>query len=246
MKKMIFALVALVFAVVFTSCDKNDDFKVCTISVTNVSEHVIGGKCIYAPSEKLLGYNMFLAYTNNVTEDMREIMLNAYEEMGAQTENTSFLYDKLSSNQKYYLLAVTYKQDGEKAAIHSIEFVQQATMANNASNVTVENATDKDAEFFVSVSNKEYEEEEFSVYTDADNKNIYSATVKFTVMDPEEIIEEGANCLDGKAMHCKFAWNDITVDGSKSATFYGMTDDKSGKYKADITVYHRTSESLRQ
>lgn len=243
---MIFALVALVFAVVFTSCEKNDDFKVCTISVTNVSEHVIGGKCVYAPSEKLLGYNMFLAYTNNVTEQMREIMINAYEEKGAQTDNTSFLYDKLSSNQKYYLLAVTYKQDGEKVGIHSIEFVQQATMANNASNVTIGNASDKDAEFFVTVLDESYNEEEFPVYKDADDKNFYSATVEFIVMNPEEVIDETeTNCFDGKALHCKYAWNDISVNDSKSATFYGMTDDKSGKYKAIVTVYHRDITSMK-
>lgn len=242
MKKTFFALVAMVIAVAFTACKKDDNLKQCFISVTNVTENSIVFRCEYAPSKGDLGYNLFLALTNEINDDMRNYILATYHEVGALNKSDIFTCSDLVSNQKYCILAVTYQNVDGEVTIHSIESLDQSTLAENSGNVVVSDATTTGANFTLVADPKGYDEENFRVYADEKNEGVYYAHIVLTPYESDDKLEE--NCFSNGYLKCSVNWGEINEGDPKTYTFYGAQPDSNLKYKAEITVNYMSDKSI--
>lgn len=241
MKKTIFAIAALVIAFAFTSCEKEGKFKPCTLSVTSVSEHTISGKCVYAPAKENKGYNLFIAFTENLSDNQLAKMIEVYRESGALNENATFEFNKLASNQKYYILAVTYTERDGEIMINTIETLQQATQASNDDRITVETTEGEETAIF----NVLVKEEDYN--GDADfkfNDNVYQANVKFIVLGKEaEDVDVPGSYQEGK-MVCPVSLAEITPDEPLKVSFLGGDEETDNNYRVEIEVSVATSEFL--
>lgn len=241
MKKTIFAIVALIIAFAFTSCKEESNLKPCTLSVTSVSEHTISGKCVYAPSKENKGYNLFIAFTENLSDNQLAKMIETYKECGALVENASFEFNKLASNQKYYILAVTYTERNGEIMINTIETLQQATQASNDDRITVETSDAEGGSAVLSVLTKEenYNDEIDFKYND----NVYMAKVKFIILDKEEDVASQGYYQEGK-MVCPFPLAEITPEIPFINSFLGYDEESGNKYRVEIEVSVATSDFI--
>lgn len=234
MKKGLFALMALVIAIAMTSCDNNEKFKQCTLSVTDVTEHSIDGRCEYISLSKNDGYKLFLSYTDQISDMMRQLMIESCHESDVYHESVSFAFEELTSNQKYYVLAVTYQEKDGKVSIISVESLPQATMVSNSENVSVVSATKTGATLTVRAADENYEEGFFDLGV-TDNEYYYSASVKF---------ERLGNVTSAGTDDCYTNGNLLCIAPLESnknetvSTFYGYkpTDEGFEQCKATVTI----------
>ena len=246
MKKSIFAVMALFVAAVMTSCDKKDYFDCCTLSVTEVTEHTISGRCEYAPTKADKGYMLFLAYTDQLDDSARMAMVDAYKEYGAIKESKSFKCEDLISNTKYYIIAVTFSEKNGKVEVASVKSLAQATLADNDNRVTVSNAALMSATFNVAVADSSYTVGKFLVYENDVAK--ISAKVDFSVSNTAAAGIEDDNCYksDLDKMVCKFVYGNASENGTTKQYYgYKMNADSTTytKYKSEITVYKELNRS---
>ena len=255
MKKIIFALVALA-AVVMTGCKKEENFKQCSLSVTEVNEHSITVRCEYVPSKKDAGYQVFLAYTDELTDEMREAMVKFYREEGACRASQSFTFDDLASNKKYCFLAVTFEEKDGNVSLRLVESIKQPTLASNDSRVTYDNSPENGINFYVLTASENYYVEMFDIDRPGSSYN-YSAEVAFEVneeIDDEYEIDNfgalfsGENCYKDGKMVCPFDFDEISpiysfyggrmliLERLGTMDFYGK-DENDVQYHVSITVY---------
>ena len=233
---------ALFVAAVMTSCDKKENFDCCTLSVTDVTEHTISGRCEYAPTKADKGYMLFLAYTDQLDDSARMAMVDAYKEYGAIKESKSFRCEDLISNTKYYIIAVTFSEKDGKVEVASVKSLAQATLADNDSRVTMSYVSGTSAIFNVAVADSSYTVDSFLVYEDDSQKNF--AKVSFSVSDTAAATIEGVNRYDGNGkMVCGVSYSGVTKAGTNCEYYgYKLNADSTTytKYKAEITAYKET------
>lgn len=230
MKKKLFAFMALVIAIAMTSCDNNGKFKQCTLSVTEVTEHSIDGRCEYISRSKNDGYKIFLSYTDQISDMMRQLMIESCHESDVYHESVSFAFEELTSNQKYYVLAVTYQEKNGKVSISSVESLPQATMVSNSENVSVVSASNTGATLTVKVTDNNYDEGFFDLGV-TDNEYKYSASVKFERLG-KTTFAGADNCYTNGNLLCI-----APLEGNKTvSTFYGYKPDEEGFQQCEATV----------
>lgn len=242
-EKDFFALVALVIAVVFSACDKQDNLKQCCISVTEVTSNSIAFRCEYAPSKGDLGYNLFLTLTDEISEDMRNYILATYNEAGTLNKSVTFTCNDLISNQKYCILAVTYHEVNGKVTINSIESVNQSTLAENDNNVTVSDITAKSANFTLFADPKGYTQNYIRIYREDKSESAYYAKIELTAYESADKLEE-EDCFNNNYLKCSVYWGEIVSGDPKSYTFYGAQPDSDTKFKAVIYIDYISDKDI--
>lgn len=232
MQKTIFAVAAVVLLLV-TSC-KKENFESCSLSITEVTEHRIAGQCIYTPNDNENGYMLFLTFTDNLTDKMRNQMLESYHEKGAIGKSVSFACDSLVTGETYYVMAVAISEKNGKAAISSVTSLKQATLANNDSRVTITNKSMAGVTFNVKVAEQGYSVSRIKVDIDGVYSYNYSASVDFAVLsDSDET--KGNNCYSNGNLVCPFSFIGLQNSSMDTCCFYG-TDQDCKKYKATIVM----------
>ena len=240
MKRIAFVIAAVVLLIA-TSCTKEESFESCMLSVTEVTEHRISGHCAYTPNDNESGYAMFITYTDQLTDEMRDQMLDVYHTEGTINESSPFAFDDLASGETYYIMAISFREKGGDASIINVKSLKQATLINNDSRVSVNNITTSGATFNVQVAENNYDVEKFKV--DIPDGNFkYSAIVSFYVLtDSDE--SSGDNCYSDGKLVCPISLSEMGGGISVSKDFYG-TDPDGKKYKALITVIKERLEKV--
>ena len=135
MKKILFAVMAFAVVALTAGCNKDEDFMKASLSVEEVTEHCIRARCAYVPQKKDdAGYIVLRATTNQIDDEVRKALVDAYPEVKPNHESKVFLCDSLAADRLYYFWAVSYKRlkNGEVTIAH-IETLGQRTLASNAS-----------------------------------------------------------------------------------------------------------------
>ena len=133
MKKIFFAVMAFAVVVLTAGCNKDEDFMKASLSVEEVTEHCIRARCAYVPQKKDdVGYIVLRATTNQIDDEVRKALVDAYPEVKLNHESKVFLCDSLAADHLYYFCAVSYKRlkNGEVTIAH-IETLGQRTLASN-------------------------------------------------------------------------------------------------------------------
>ena len=229
MKSIRFAVAAMLIAVAVTGC-KESNLDKTIISVTEVTESSISGSCAYTPSKKNDdGYMIFLCKTDELTNEIREEMIMAYNMFQPLHKSQSFTFDSLASDRTYYIFAVTYNKTNDEVALGDIETLAQRTMASNDKRVT---ATKKDKEVTLTMA---IDDNGYSVdlcdlegLTIPFSFNLHVDLKRPTVADSIS----GTNCyLNGKIV-CTVDCSKVKQAG-KSVTeqFYAYVPTDENKYK---------------
>ena len=135
MKKIFFAMMVFSVVVLTAGCNKNEDFMKASLSVEEVTEHCIRVRCAYAPQKKDdAGYIVLRTTTDQIDDEVRKALVDAYPEVKPNHESKVFLCDSLAADSLYYFWAVSYqRQKNGEVTIANIETLGQRTLASNAS-----------------------------------------------------------------------------------------------------------------
>lgn len=230
MKSIRFAVVAMLIAVAVTGC-KESNLDKTIISVTEVTESSISGSCAYTPSKKNDdGYMIFLCRTNELTDEMREALIEAYSMVQPLHKSQSFTFDSLASDRTYYIFAVTYNKTNGKVALGDIETLAQRTMASNDKRVTATKKKDKVVTLTMAIDDNGYSVDlcDLEGLTIPFSFNLHVDLKRPTVADSIS----GSNCYQNGKIVCDVDCSKVKQEG-KSVTeqFYAYVPTDENKYK---------------
>ena len=254
MKNIRFAVLAMLVAVAMTGCKKSDIDKTI-LSITEVTETSISGKCVYTPEqENDGGYLIFLSRTEEVTDEMRNAMIEVYSTNQPHHENMSFTFDFLASDRTYYIMAVTFCNKEGKVAIDKFETLAQRTLASNDNRVTYEFNDKKNVsigEVTIALLDNSYTVNLYDLVNPAMKSPIgeqLNLKVEVNNMGVVDAIDEENQYKGNNQLVCTIdfgSWEDLDVEGvpcsGEAKTLYGFVPTAGGnkytKYKATVTGY---------
>lgn len=238
MKNIRFAVLAMLVAVAMTGC-KDSNIEKTILSVTEVTESSISGKCAYTPKRKNdNGYIIFLCRTDNLSDVMREAMVEAYSMYEPLHESQSFTFDSLAADRTYYIVAVTYSKEKGEVILGDIKTLAQCTMASNDDRVTCK-VTPKNITLTMTIDDNGYAVDLYDVIEDPSPYDLHVVLNEPTVVDTVE----GTNCYkDGKIV-CTLDRNPELQRGNKIKSYaYVSTGNESEykKYEVESTLIQKT------
>ena len=254
MKSLKITLLTMLVAVAMTGCKKSDIDKTI-LSITEVTETSISGKCVYTPEqENDGGYLIFLSRTEEVTDEMRNAMIEVYSTNQPHHENMSFTFDSLASDRTYYIMAVTFCNKEGKVAIDKFETLAQRTLASNDNRVTCEFNDGNNTsicEVTIALLDSSYTVYLYDLvnpYMNYPNLDRQNLKVEVNNMGVVDAIDEENQYKGNNQLVCTIdfgSWEDLYVEGvpcsGEAKTLYGFVPTAGGnkytKYKATVTGY---------
>ena len=229
MKSIRFAVAAMLIAVAVTGC-KESNLDKTIISVTEVTENSISGSCTYTPSKKNDdGYIIFLCWTNELTDEMREALIEAYSMVQPLHKSQSFTFDSLASDRTYYIVAATYNKTNGEVALGDIEILAQRTLASNDKTVTAE-LKGKEVTLTMVIDDNGYSVD----LCDGDGLTIpLSYNLHIDLQRPTVVDSiSGTNCYQYGKIVCTVDCSKVTKAGqSVTEQFYAYVPTDEYKYK---------------
>lgn len=242
MKNIRFAVVAMLVAVALIGCKKSDLDKTI-LSITEVTETSISGKCVYTPEqENDGGYLIFLSKTNEVTDEMRNEMIKVYGMNQPHHENMSFTFDSLASDRTYYIMAVTFCNKGGKVAIDNIETLAQRTLASNG-RIEIEPVTYTTEGMVVTVTMERFVDAEFGDIFNDWHCDLCSMHIVCD-FDREVTSIDETNCYrEQEGIVFSVDYGEMEQESFEGKTFYAFVPSRNGynKYQVDVNMYRGRS-----
>ncbi|MCQ2330314.1 MAG: hypothetical protein MJZ93_07160, partial [Paludibacteraceae bacterium] len=244
MKNIRSAVVAMLIAVAVTGC-KESNLDKTIISVTEVTESSISGSCAYTPSKKNDdGYMIFLCKTDELTNEIREELIDAYSTYayGPLYESVQFTFDSLASDRTYYIVAVTYNKTNGEVALGDIETLAQRTMASNDNRVTT-SVNGQKVTLTMAIDDNGYTVDLNDVL--GGNKFSYKLHI---ILDEPTVVDSisGTNCYqDGKIVFTVDCDEEQTTSVTEHFYAYAPTENENEykKYEAVVRLSKKTKNT---
>ena len=243
MKNIRFAVLAMLVAVAMTGC-KDSNIEKTILSVTEVTENSISGKCAYTPKRKNdNGYIIFLCRTDNLSDVMREAMVEAYSMYEPLHESQSFTFDSLAADRTYYIVAVTYSKEKGEVILGDIKTLAQRTMASNDDRVTY-TVNPKNITLTMTIDDNGYAVDLYDVIDDGGS---FSHDLHVVLKEPTVVdTVEGTNCYnynDGKIV-CTLNRNNSELKNGDTIKSYAYVptgnESEYKKYEVESTLIRKT------